>query len=433
MRQVPISIQSIASKAQRFSLGNVFALTFNAHFGFCLLIPGLSFVFFAVDSPLFPPSATQADRSLFYGLCLSFTSIGSLIANTFIPIISDHYGRKPAWVISMIALFFVAAGSLSGLIWQSPLIFILAFLLHGLLDANKSTGLASVADASQGQRLVIDMGILQSITAAGACIGPVLGGILAEKNLWLHVAYAWPFMLTLCISIITLIQAFAFQETHSITIRSLSTKPLKFNIRVIVRDYFNLIRQRTLLKLFIVLVLSQLSWSSYYQFIGPFLKTVLNFSPREIGFFMGSIAFWLVLAAGLGLRFLQYWLTDQQIIRSSIISVAVGSIVTLIAGTFIQLFGMKLLLWMAAISVAMGDVIIYSLLTSSLSQKVDSAHRGKAMGLNLVTAMLVWSGTALLGAYLMSINTLGAFYFMPVGICALLLATHFYKKLYVFT
>lgn len=417
MRQVPLSVDVPCSKTRRFSLASVFALTFNAQFGFYLLSPLLILLFFAANSPLFSTSGSAAKRSLAYGLCLSLSTIGSLVANTVIPIISDHYGRKPAWMISMSALLAVALCGLGGLIWQSLAIFMLGFFLHGLLDANKSTGLASVSDASPDHRLVANMGILQGMTAAGACIGPVLGGFLAEKQIGLHTPYSLPFLLTLIIGAMSLGQVFKFQADIPV-ISSRECLPSPHHIR---KFYFDFIRRPAILKLLIILILSQISWSTYYQFIGPFLKTACQFSAYKIGFFMGSVALWLVLAASFGLRLLKRTFTPQQMIRGATYSVAFGTILTLMIGLSAHVPAVQGLLWISGIPIAAGDVIIYSVLVSLLSQTVDSAHRGKAMGLHLIVAMSVWSCTALFGGYLISLNPLGAFYFMPMGIFILLI------------
>jgi MFS family permease len=424
MRQVPISAPVFKTKAQRYPLANVFALAFNAQFGFYLLTPLLTFVFFSTSSPLFSSSVAMTERSLFYGLCLSLISIGSLIANAVLPMVSDHYGRKPAWIISIGALLCVALLSFAGLILNNPTVFILGFFLHGLLDANKSIGLASVSDLSHSHDLINNMGMLQSMIALGACIGPVIGGFLAEKNLWFNIPYILPFLCALTIGLISLSIALRFSETHLAPGHAAPHCSVKFNIKIAALNYYQLIRQGTIFRLFMVLILSQLSWGTYYQFIGPFLKTTYNFSPTVLGFFMGSIALWLLLAASIGLRLLKYLFTDRQIILGSVISIASGTVLTLVASLTLPALNVQLLFWIFAIPIAMGDVILYSLLVSRLSQEVPITHRGKAMGLNLIIAMCVWSFTALFGGYLVSLNTLGAFYFMPAGIFILLILIH---------
>lgn len=177
--------------------------------------------------------------------------------------------------------------------------------------------------------------------------------------------------------------------------------------------------QDKIFKIFFALTLSQLSWSTYYQFIGPFLKTIYHFSASKIGFFMGGIALWLVLAGSVVLRFLNQYFTDCQIIIGSVISVAIGITITL--SVILLPFNMSILLWITALPISMGDVILYSLLVSRLSNTIAITHRSKILGLSLIAAMSVWSFTALLGGYLMSLNILGAFYFMPIGIFILLI------------
>lgn len=427
MRQVPVTIPQSTwiAKLSEYPLTGVFALAFNAQFGFYLLMPLLTFVFFATDSSLFSSETTFAERSFFYGLCLSLSKISSFVGSSFVSAISDYRGRQAAWYISISALMVVAICGFFGLLWKNPIIFTMGFVLYGLLDVNKSTGLANVSDISHADNLVLNMGTLQCLTAAGACIGPILGGYIAEKSLMPGIPYSLPFLFSLIIGLISFGIIYFYQTTFSVSVKTMPV--LKFNMKDFFVEYLNLIRERDIQQLFIVLILSQISWSTYYEFIGPLLKNEFNFSPHQVGLFMGGIAFWLVIAAGFGLRFLDRWFSMRQMIFGSIISVIMGTMISLIAGIYSTHGFSQTLLWSGAIPVAMGDVILYSLLASLLANKINPAQRGKAMGLNLTIGMLVWSVMALWGSYLITLNPLGVLYFAPLGVIILLAVLFLFK------
>lgn len=433
MRQVPPTTDSSClintQPRQRSSqLAHTYALVFNAHFGFYLLNPLLTFIFFASNSSLFSPSTSLAERSLLYGLCLSLMKAGGFFANTIIPSLSDHFGRKLAWKLSLFALVLVASLGLMGLLWQQPTLFISAFCLHGLLDANKSTGLACISDLSHEKNRLNNMGTLQAMIAAGACIGPVVGGYSAEIPLFTLTPYTLPFMLALLIGIASLWIVYQQPETYTPNHQQASKLRIQLNIKQIFSDYLHLLKQKKILQLFVILSLSQLSWASYYEFIGPLLKLKFDFHPNQLGLFMGLIAFSLVLSAGLILRILTRWLKQSQLINLAVSSVACGALLTVFAAINHTLWFSQALLWLSAIPIAMGDVIIYTLLVNFLSQQAGSSNRGKAMGLNLIVTVLIWSGVALLGGYLITFNALGAMLFMPLGILLLLLYLFLFKK-----
>lgn len=78
------------------------------------------------------------------------------------------------------------------------------------------------------------------------------------------------------------------------------------------------------------------------------------------------------------------------------------------------------MLWFSPIPTAMGDVIFFSLFTAFLSTQVAADQQGKAMGLTVLIATLVWSVTALIGGYLLTLHPNGALMFAPLGAVGLL-------------
>ena len=91
-------------------------------------------------------------------------------------------------------------------------------------------------------------------------------------------------------------------------------------LKKIAVDYWRLIRTPHIAWLFFLLILCQFSWSSYYEFIPPTLKNIFHFSPAMTGWFVGLIAFWLILATGVVIRLLLrvfnyrqlMWLSDRR-------------------------------------------------------------------------------------------------------------------------
>lgn len=393
----------------------LFTVIMSSELGNNMLIPLLSFIFFAANSPLFSQSISIAKRSLLFGLCLSLYKIGGVVGCTIITALSDQFGRKLALNCTLTGLLIVSSFGATALYLHSPLLFISGFLLVGLLDTNLATGPAIIGDISNHQNRVRNMAMIQCVISLGACIGPVIGGQLANHQWLVQTAYATPFLIAAVIAIISLITIQYCPETliEKSTADNISFKNMA-------RDYWKLLKSKHVAWLFLLLILCQISWSSYYEFIPPTLKNIFHFSPAAVGWFVGLIAFWLIMATGIVIRPLLRWFNYSQLLWLSIGAVAGGTLLSLFASENPLNSISQILLWVSPIPTAMGDVIFFSLFTSFLSQSVSAQQQGKAMGLTRTIATLVWSCTAMLGGFLLAWHPNGALFFAPVGALALL-------------
>jgi len=393
----------------------IFTVIMSSELGNNMLLPLLAFIFFAANSPLFSQSVSTAHRSVLFGLCLSLYKIGGVISCGLITALSDYFGRKFALNCTLLGLLIVSSGGAAALYLHSPLLLIGSFFLGGLLDTNLATGPAIAGDISDAQTRVKNMATMQCVIAFGACLGPVIGGQLANHSFWLQPAYATPFLIAAVIAMISLIMIHYCPET--LPKKSDSSR---ISIKQLGKDYWQLFQTKQIAWLFFLLILCQLSWSSYYEFIPPTLKNVFHFTPATVGIFVGLIAFWLIIAAGVVIRILLRWFNYRQLLWLSSGAVALGTLMSLAASEHPLWAWSPYLLWSSALPTAMGDVIFFSLFVSFLSQAVSPQQQGKAMGLTRTIAWLVWSLTALLGGCLLAWHPNGALLFAPIGSLILL-------------
>ncbi len=393
----------------------LFWVVMSSELGNYMLLPLLTFIFFAANSPLFSSPVSMTKRSLLFGLCLSLYKISGVIGCTLLTALSDHCGRKTALNATLAGLLIVASCGLAALYLHSPALLIGGYVLVGLLDTNLATAPAIASDMSGAQNRIVNMATMQCVISLGACIGPVIGGQLANHPLLLQTSYAAPFLIASIIAVVSLILIQYCPETL-VEKTALPSWPLK----KIAMDYWRLIRTPHIAWLFLLLILCQFSWSSYYEFIPPTLKNIFHFSPAMTGWFVGLIAFWLIMASGVVIRLLLRAFNYRQLMWLSIGAVAFGTLLSLFASENSLNPWSRYALWFSPLPTAMGDVIFFSLFTGFLSQSVSSGQQGKAMGLTRTIATLVWSFTALLGGGLLAWHPNGALLFAPAGALVLL-------------
>lgn len=381
------------------------------HTSLNIIFPVLTLLFFDLNSRLFPPDTSHAIRSLWYGLFISVPNAVNFFATPILSALSDHYGRKTLLLIGTLGAFIYALIAAIAVFDGSLSLLLLSCIIRGIFSRTNPIAQAVIGDISPPEKKVIYMGYLQTAISIGAFFGPIIGGYFAHPIYFEQLNFSLPFFIAAIFAFISCYMTlFFFRETFS---KKKFASPFKIlhwkNIRPVL---FNPI----ILKISTILFLSQISWSLYYQFIPPLLKTEMHADAHMIGLFVGMIAFWLAIATAFGIRLLNQWMDTPVLLRFSLWSVLIGILLTLFALKQ-QFIG---LLWLAAIPVAMGDVIAFSCITTAYSDAVSLPEQGRVMGVCFIVIALVWTSTGLLGSVLMSIQPLLPFIVAPCGIVAAL-------------
>ena len=132
-----------------------------------------------------------------------------------------------------------------------------------------------------------------------------MGGFLAQRYFFPQLNFALPFFIAAIFAVFGLIIiARYFRET--LISPAITTKLSVYT------NFKSIFTDKKILRISMILILIQFSWSTYYQFIAPVLKHNFNYNSTEIGLFMGFIAFWLALAAAFGIRILQKYFTLME-------------------------------------------------------------------------------------------------------------------------
>jgi MFS transporter, DHA1 family, tetracycline resistance protein len=381
------------------------------HTSLNITFPVLTFIFFDIHSRLFEPATSQAIRSMWYGICVAIPHIVILFAAPLLSCLSDSYGRKPLLAMGMLGAFVFAVSAGMGILWGSLFLLLAGRIVQGLFARTNPIAQAVVGDVTLGKGKVVAMAYLQLAISIGACIGPIIGGYFARRFYFQELNYALPYFIASVIAFIGFLATLIlFKETltHTQSRQRLNWSSIK-----------KVMSQPGVARISILLLLCQLSWSTYYQFMPPILKGLFHFDSIHLGLFVGLIALWLALATAFGVRILIKKLKVQHVITLSIYMVLVGLLLTL-AACYIPSIG-RYLIWFAAIPTAVGDVVAYTCITAIYSNFVSHDEQGKVMGLCFVIVSATWAFTALVGGWLVGFSLLAPVYIAPVGIILLLI------------
>ncbi len=396
------------------------------HTSLNITFPILTLLFFDAQSNLFAADTSHAVRSMWYGLCISVPSIVNIIATPLLSACSDAFGRKKLIFVGAAGALVFALTAACGILWGSLSLLFLGYLLKGAFSRTNPIAQAVIGDISPREKKMLYMGYLQTSISVGAFIGPILGGYFANQFFFTTLNFSLPFFIAGALAAISCILTIViFKET---LVERRYTSPWKeFHWQSIKKVFAN----PMVLRISTILLLSQISWGMYYQFIPPILKTMMHVNPHQLGLFVGLIAFWLALATAFGIKFLEQFFTIQTILLLSLYLVLIGTVLTFIFFMLNLSGNWTLLIWAAAIPTAVGDVIAFSCMTTLYSDVVEKQEQGKVMGICFIVIALIWSATAMLGGVLMSIYTLLPLIVAPIGIflAIVLLQMGFGKKI----
>lgn len=381
------------------------------HTSVTLTFPILTLLFFDPQSRLFSMATSQTERSMWYGLCVALPHIVNIVATPVLSALSDEFGRKKILFISTLGALLFAVTAAFGVIWGTLSLLFLGRIIQGLFSRTNPIAQAIIGDISTRENKVTYMGYLQLVISIGAFLGPIIGGYFANQFFFKQLNFSFPYFIAMFLSGIScLLTITVFQET-------LQTKRhiqpwREFNFQTIKRVYSS----PDILSISAILLLSQLSWSTYYQFMPPILKTVLGFNAHQLGLFIGLIAFWLAMATGFGIKLLGRFLSFRQMLALSLYLVLIGLLASILF-CYLHLAGHgAILIWLAAMPIAVGDVIAYSCLTALYSNAASQTEQGKAMGVCFIVVASMWSLTGMIGGVLMSIYSLLPLIIAPIGI-----------------
>lgn len=383
---------------------------------FTIRFPVLTLVFYDVTTRLFPTTASMATRSMWYGVCMALYWVGSIIAAPTLSAWSDYAGRKRILLFGGAGTFLFAFVTALGVIGGNLNLVLLGALIGGLCSRMDPIAQAAVGDVCATEHKIVYMSFLQLFISVGAIFGPWIGGYFAARYWFATLNFALPFIIAAAFSILgLLIMLFFFRETAT------------HNKHSKITEYFNfkaIFANKKVINISLILILIQISWSTYYQFIAPILKKDFALGGSEIGIFMAFIAIWLALASAFGVAILRRFFSAAQIIHYASYGVFIGLLGTLFATSWHFVAISHYLMWIAIVPIAAGDVITYSAITTLYSDAVDKTMQGQVMGTSFVVVSAVWGLTSLLGGWLIGLETTAPLWFALSGVSVLIIIFH---------
>ena len=375
-------------------LWSIFIITLFNEITITIGFPILTFLCFDPNSTLFPTNASDSSRSFWFGLLSSLPHMVAIVTYPILGYASDHWGRKPILILGAASALLLSILTTFGIFYGTISLLLIGSIIAGLCSRTMPITLAVVGDMSEDRYKIVNMGYAQFFISVGAFIGPLLGGYFAKRFFFENLNFSMPYLIGVFMALFTLILVIkSFKESYSTTIAN-NTKNDKF----VWKRLFN----SNVIKISLILILTQISWRIYYLFAPPILQKSFHYSTTSVGLFLGLVAVWLAIAS----IFIKFFsnLSMIKIVKYFCWAELFGLLLFIIGSLFPLGKFSEFLIWGSAIPVAMSDVIIFCALTTLYSQSVSEHDQGKVMGLCFLITSAVWSLVGFMGGIIMPIN-----------------------------
>lgn len=359
------------------------AVVFIDSMGFGLIFPILSPLLMDPVHGMLNSHVTASMRDIYFGLVLGIFAVFMFISSPILGDFSDQIGRRKVLLFSLFGTAVTSVICAIGIDMKSIALLLIGRATAGICGGSQTIAQAAMADLSSGKERAKNLGLIGAAGSVGFVIGPIVGGYFSDSSISHWFNYSTPFYIDALIALINAVLLFyTFKETYS------TKRKLVLNFMKGVQTFTQAFVRKDIRKLSLILLLLELTFALYFQFIGLYLMAQYHFNSSRLGLFMSLSGAIFAVTLGVFMRFI-IKLSDEANI------VIWGLIITFIGYLLPLLFKTELMQWIALFPIIMGIAIAYNPLLALFSASVSEHEQGWVMGVTSCVMSMAW----ILGAF----------------------------------
>ena len=331
----------------------IFLIIFTEVLGFSMVLPLIPFL--GLSLGLTP---------LQIGLIISVFSVCQLFASPVTGKLSDHFGRKPLFILSQMSTFlgFIFLGFAS-----NAILLIAARLIDGLFGSNMTVSQAYISDITEPGHRTRVFGYSSGVFGAGLIFGPFIGGILSRID------YSVPMFFAASITLVSIALVLLFlPETITKKTEKIS---LKFNDVIPVNDVKRFIKTPKVRDILIMFFVYNVAFFLFISNLGLFAEAQFHVNADQVSFYMVWIGIIRVLIQTFLIARILNMLGENRILVSGIFSMAISMLILAFSAEYLFVF-------VPLIFLAYGTGVSRPVLTSELTNSVTQKETATILGIN---------------------------------------------------
>ncbi len=369
-----------------------------------IVFPMMGALFIIPHSSIVPANTSIIVRDILYSITMGIFFLCTIIGAPFLGDLSDIIGRRKVLLISLVIGGLSCLTAAVAISYKLVWLLILSRAVAGLTAGNQPLAQAAIIDISTPENKARNIGLITLASCVGFTLGPLIGGVFSDNKVAKFLTPATPFLIAAVVALLTAIGIlFTFRETFIPS--GLKTLHISRGLTLLVEGF----RHAKLRQWIWVLLLGQLGWGIYFQSISLVLTQYHHYSTGEIGVFMAYLA--VLFAIGVGI------VVPIALKNFKLLSL-------LLFGFFMAAFAMLLnmilinsniMQWINLIPFVLGQVFIYTITMTMISDTVDRDSQGWAMGIATAVGSFAWAIAAVVAGSVISFSA-----YLPFGAAMLL-------------
>ncbi len=344
---------------------------------------------------MLPAGWGLSSHALFLGITLAAYPLGQFIGSPILGSLSDQYGRKPFLLGSL--LIAAVCNLFTGLSieWQQLGLLIGSRFMAGLMEGNIAIVRAMAADIKTISKHET-FGKINAASSIAFLLGPLLGGLMADKDVLKSLTASTPFYCTCCLFFcLAGLSALALEKT----IPTASSKAQTFWERInFIKKMIVLFSNKHIQFLMLISTAFTLAVDIFYEFGPVYLTVQWMQSPAQLTLYNGVLCIALAVGNGWLPRLLPKRISKQLATICSIAGFAL-----LLIGIIVAKSMFVILLLFALSGLAIGLAV--TLITVKISDKASASIQGEVMGTQVSLRVLGDAVICLVGSVLLLLSS----------------------------
>jgi len=384
--------------------------------GFGLVLPILGPLFTVPHDSILPATASVFVRNLMYGVTMGLFALCAFLGSPFLGDCSDQFGRRKVLVVCLLGTALGYGLAALAIIWKSITLLLISRAVNGFMAGSQPLAQAAIIDMSTAENKTTNLSLISLASCVGFVIGPLMGGYFSTPTATFQLDYSTPFIIAGLLSLANLVGLlFSFRETFHPT----EKKPLQVIKGLL--TFIDAFTHKKIRLLSFVLLLSQLGWMFYFQYVVLFFAQHYHYSTAMIGNFMAFLGVVFGITMLFIIRLLLKWLAVEEIVK-------IGLQIATLSLIAITLLDFPWAQWLFVVPLTIGIGISYTSLLTLFSNAVDKNAQGWVMGVASAVFGIAFLLGSLLSGMLGFLNSTIPFALAVFLLLASVFLLRFYKS-----
>ncbi len=360
----------VSNKKFLLAASPLFLILFIDSMGLGLVVPLLNTLIVNPQSGFLPTGFSMNLRNFIFGSTMGVFMLCWFFGASFLGDLSDQIGRKKSLLICLLGAFFGYILSAIGVMVDSYALLLIGRMIAGFTAGSQAIAQAAIVDISPPEHKARNLGLILFCISIGFIFGPLLGGVLSDKDFGSWFTLNTPFYFA---AILSLVNAFLLWYWFHETFINKKRK-VKIKLHGAIGIFISAFRHEKIRALSVILLIMVFGWSGFYCFISMFLLRVYDFNTLHISIYMAVMG----AGFGIGTGLLVEYFTKRYTLRKTVLG---GSLVAALATLVIVVVPSPIFAWLAIAPLAAAMAVVYSVLLTIFSNQVDADSQGWIMGI----------------------------------------------------